>query len=132
MKFVRESHSSITIRQVEEGVIRIGDEEIRENVVLFRDSIERGWTVDDVSKLDESDFAALLEKSPEIVVFGTGWTPKLPPRELVFALARRGIGFETMDTPAACRTFNVLISEDRDAAAVLLINPIESKAANLD
>lgn len=123
MKFVRETHSAITIRQVDEGVIHIGDEEIRENVVLFRDTIERGWMPDDVSKLDESDFATLIEKNPEIVVLGTGWTPKLPPRELVFALARRGIGFETMDTPAACRTFNVLISEDRDVAAVLIINP---------
>ncbi|MDE0753742.1 MAG: MTH938/NDUFAF3 family protein [Woeseiaceae bacterium] len=122
MKFVRETHSSLTIHQVDEGVIRIGDEKIRENVVLFRDTIERGWMVDDVSKLVESDFATLIEKSPEIVIFGTGWTPKLPPRDLVFALARRGIGFETMDTPAACRTFNVLISEDRDVAAVLLIN----------
>ena len=122
MKFVRERHSSITINQVDEGVIRIGNEEIQENVVLFRDTIERGWMVDDVSKLVESDFATLIEKSPEIVIFGTGWTPKLPPRDLVFALARRGIGFETMDTPAACRTFNVLISEDRDVAAVLLIN----------
>ena len=122
MKFVRETHSSLTIHQVDEGVIRIGDEKIRENIVLFRDTIERGWMVDDVSKLVESDFATLIEKSPEIVIFGTGWTPKLPPRDLVFALARRGIGFETMDTPAACRTFNVLISEDRDVAAVLLIN----------
>ena len=122
MKFVRETHSSLTIHQVDEGVIRIGDEKIRENVVLFRDTIERGWMVDDVSKLVESDFATLIEKSPEIVIFGTGWTPKLPPRDLVFALARRGIGFETMDKPAACRTFNVLISEDRDVAAVLLIN----------
>jgi uncharacterized protein len=122
MKFVRETHSSLTIHQVDEGVIRIGDEKIRENVVLFRDTIERGWMVDDVSKLVESDFATLIEKSPEIVIFGTGWTPKLPPRDLVFAFARRGIGFETMDTPAACRTFNVLISEDRDVAAVLLIN----------
>ena len=122
MKFVRETHSSLTIHQVDEGVIRIGDEKIRENVVLFRDTIERGWMVDDVSKLVESDFATLIEKSPEIVIFGTGWTPKLPPRDLVFALARRGIGFEMMGTPAACRTFNVLISEDRDVAAVLLIN----------
>ncbi|MBT5219535.1 MAG: hypothetical protein HOI35_00800 [Woeseia sp.] len=125
MKFVRETHSSLTIHQVDEGVIRIGDGEIRENVVLFRDTIERGWMVDDVSKLVESDFATLIEKSPEIVIFGTGWTPKLPPRDLVFALARRGIGFETMDTPAACRTFNVLISEDRDVAAVLLINSMD-------
>jgi uncharacterized protein len=40
----------------------------------------------------------------------------------MFALARKGIGFETMDTPAACRTFNILVSEGRDVAAVLVID----------
>ena len=123
MKFVRENHSTITIRQVDEGVIRIGEEEIRENVVLFRDTVSRGWNANKIADLRENDFASLLDQGPEIVVFGTGWQPQLPPRELVFALARRGIGFESMDTPAACRTFNVLLSEDRDAAAVLIVAP---------
>jgi len=121
MKFVRETHSSITIRRVDRGVIHIGDEQIRENVILFRDSIERGWSTNSIAELRERDFTALLDQNPEIVVLGTGWSPQLPPRDLVFALARRGIGLETMDTPAACRTFNVLLSENRDAAAVLII-----------
>ncbi len=121
MKFVRESHSSITIRRVDRGVIHIGDEQIEENVILFRDSIERGWSTNSVAELREHDFTTLLDQNPEIVVLGTGWSPQLPPRELVFALARRGIGLETMDTPAACRTFNVLLSENRDAAAILIV-----------
>ena len=64
----------------------------------------------------------VIAQAPEIILFGTGWNTVLPPRDVVFDLARKGIGFETMDTPAACRTFNILVSEDRDVAAVLLID----------
>jgi len=122
MKFVREPGSSVTVRYVEEGRIRIGNEELTENVVLFRDTIQRGWKPADVEKPGVEDLAELLEENPELIVYGTGWRTRLPPRELAFALARRGIGFEMMDTPAACRTFNVLVSEDRDVAAVLIID----------
>lgn len=122
MKFVRDPGSMITVRHVEQGMIRIGNEELTENVVLFRDSIQCGWQAEDIENPGVHDLAELLSKNPELIIFGTGWRSYLPPRELVFALARRGIGFEMMDTPAACRTFNVLVSEDRDVAAVLIIN----------
>lgn len=71
--------------------------------------------------LVESDLALLLETGPELIVLGTGNKYILPPRDLVFALARRGVGLEVMDTPAAARTFNVLISESRRVAAVLYL-----------
>ena len=44
-----------------------------------------------------------------------------PPRELTFSFARKGIGFEVMDTAAAARTFNVLANEDRRVVAVLYL-----------
>ncbi len=121
MNFTRDQVSNVTVRQVDPGVIRIGEESISENVVLFRDAIQRGISISDPVTLREKDLEELLSKKPEIVIFGTGWQSHRPPRELVFAMARRGIGFETMDTPAACRTFNILVSEGRDAAAVLII-----------
>ena len=121
MKFARESSAALTIRKVEPGAIRIGDETHTGNVILFRESVTTGWTLDDASQLSESDIETLIAEDPELILFGTGWQSRMPPRELVFALARKGIGFEAMDTPAACRTFNILIGEDRDVAAVLLI-----------
>ena len=119
MKFVRETPSAITIRHVERGRIVVGDETITENVLLYRDTIERGWTGSAAGELSLDDISSIVALQPEIIVYGTGWNPGLPPRELTFALARKGIGFEVMDTPAACRTFNILISEDRNAAAIL-------------
>ena len=121
MKFVRDPGSVVTVRHVQEGMIKIGKEELTENVVLFRNSIQRGWQAKDIDNPDVHDLADLLAENPEMIIFGTGWQSRLPPRELVFALARRGVGFEMMDTPAACRTFNVLVSENRDVAAVLII-----------
>lgn len=121
MKFTREARSSLTIRQVEKGRIKVGDDVITENVVLFRDSVRPGWQSNWISDLTAADFSSLIEERPELIVFGAGWQPALPPRELMFALARKGIGFEMMDTPAACRTFNILIAEDRDVAAVLVV-----------
>jgi len=122
MKFSRESSSAVTIRRIEQGLIKIGDEEYAENVILFRDSVHRGFSPARPGSLSEEDLGSLITEGPEMIIFGTGWQASLPPRELVFALARKGIGFETMDTPAACRTFNILVGEDRDVAAVLLID----------
>ena len=54
-------------------------------------------------------------------VYGAGARQVFPPRELMFAFARRGVGLEVMDTAAAARTFNVLAGEGRKIAAVLYI-----------
>jgi uncharacterized protein len=121
MKFIREPRSPVTVRHVEEGLLKIGEETVSENVMLFRGSIQYGWSLDDGGDLTEVHLAEIIAAEPEIIIFGTGWQSRLPPRDLVFTLARKGIGFETMNTPAACRTFNILLGEDRDVAAVLLI-----------
>ena len=122
MQFTREQISEITVRQVEPGRIRIGNDVVHNNVLLTAGREIRDWSIEDIEQLGESDLQAILEEAPEMIVVGTGWKSVFPPRELVFALARRGIGFETMDTPAACRTFNILINEGRRAAAALIVN----------
>lgn len=118
MKFSRDA---ITVRQVEPGRIKVGDEIVEENVVLTAENEIVRWDAGEIGDLREGDFAAALEGQPEMIVLGTGWKAAFPPRELTYALARRGIGLETMDTPAACRTFNILVSEGRRAAAFLIV-----------
>ncbi|MEX2124167.1 MAG: MTH938/NDUFAF3 family protein [Woeseia sp.] len=122
MKFTREQNSAVTVRHVEPGQLRIGNEIVRHNVLLTADREIRTWTIEDIGHLAESDLDALIQAAPEMIVVGTGWKAVFPPREVLFALARRGIGFETMDTPAACRTFNILVNEGRRAAAALIVN----------
>jgi uncharacterized protein len=122
MKVTRDPLAQMTIRRISRGEIQIGNESVRHDVLLTIDQAIRPWTASDIAALDENDFTPVIESQPEIIVLGTGWQPRFPPRELIFAMARRGIGFETMNTPAACRTFNILLNEGRRAAAVLIVD----------
>ena len=110
------------IRSVSTDGIRIGDEIYERTIALTADVVIDDWEHKDIAALNENDFDALLDHEPEVVVLGTGATNIFPPRELVFAMARRQVGFEVMDTPAAARTFNVLASEGRRVAAVLCLS----------
>jgi len=121
LKFTRHQVSNVTIRHVEPGAIRVGDKVVRDNIALTADEIIQEWPASVIEELTEDDFEPLLTSEPELILLGTGPLSVFPPRELVFSLARRGIGLETMDTAAACRTFNILISEGRRVAAVLIV-----------
>lgn len=109
------------MRAVAPGSIRIGEDTIEDDVILTTDSIIPVSLPPDISGIQENDIASALDTNPEMLILGTGWSPTLPPSGLLFSLARRGIGLETMDTPAACRTFNILVGEGRRPAAVLRI-----------
>jgi uncharacterized protein len=109
------------IRSVDADGIRIGDEAYETTIVLTVDSVLETSVAKEVAELTAEDFSELLALAPEVIVLGTGQTNIFPPRELVFAMARRGVGFEVMDTGAAARTFNVLAGEGRRVAAVLYL-----------
>ncbi len=109
------------IRSVTADGILIGDTLYTQTIGVSADTVFENWGSRGVADLVEDDFAALLALEPEVIVLGTGSTNIFPPRELVFAMARRQIGFEVMDTGAAARTYNVLAGEGRQVAAVLYL-----------
>ena len=80
------------------------------------------WSVAATDLLTESALAPLFDAagSLEILTVGCGARFSLPPAVLRAALKARGIALEWMDTGAACRTFNVLLAEGRQAAAALI------------
>ena len=121
MKFTLESASAVTVRSVSDGEIRIGDQVWSQPVALTTSGIIADWTPVPVETLSVDDLTLLTASAPELFVVGTGSKQVLPNRELMFAMARAGIGLEVMDTPAAARTFNVLISEGRDVAAIFYL-----------
>lgn len=99
----------------------IGDHIYRHTVAVSGGAILSDWPDKPVQQLVETDFSAILDDAPAVIIVGTGSDNVFPPRELVFALARRGIGLEVMNTPAAARTYNVLASEGRQVAAVFYL-----------
>ena len=119
LKFTRELSTTLTIRSVSAEGIRINDRFWSEAIALTAEVYIDSWQSVPLADLTEADFSVLLEHSPELVIVGTGKKSVFPPRELMFAFARRGVGLELMDTAAAARTFNVLAGEGRRVAAVL-------------
>ena len=121
MKFTHEIPTTLTIRSVTVDEICIGNEVFDHTIAITVDLVLHDWAPKNVEDLQESDFDLLLGKSPEVIVLGTGATNVFPARELVFAMARSGVGLEVMNTIAAARTYNVLAGEDRKVAAVLYV-----------
>ena len=121
MKFTRELPTAIMIRNVAEGEILIGEASYASTIALTNESIIDTWTDKHVDDLEPGDFDELLATDPELIVLGTGARQRFAPKAIMFALARKGIGFEVMDTAAAARTFNVLAGEGRRVAAVLYV-----------
>ncbi len=121
VKFTRELAGTVTIQSVTEAAIVVSGDAYSGPVALTPDEVIEDWKPLPIAELTEADFEKLLSRSPELVILGTGASSRFPPRDLVFAFARRGVGLETMDTPAAARTFNVLATEGRQVAAVLYL-----------
>ena len=109
------------IRSVSESAIRVNDDDYSQSIAMTPEAVLGEWPDKPVAELVPDDFATVFQAAPEVVLLGTGPTNVFPPRELMFAFARKGIGFEVMDTPAAARTFNVLANEGRRVAAILYI-----------
>jgi uncharacterized protein len=81
------------------------------------------WQCTRFEELAQSHFERLAELSPELVVFGSGTRLRFVAPALLGALMSRRIGIETMDTVAACRTYNILAGEGRHVVAALLLEP---------
>lgn len=122
LKFTRDPVTANTVRKIGRGALTVGDLTYRNNLGLLPDSVIENWPDRPLSELTEKYLQPILDPSPEMLIIGTGWTNSFAPRELVFALARRGIGLEVMTTPAACRTFNILVGEDRLPGAILYVD----------
>src|SRR5574337_1576766 len=93
------------------------------NLVVLAQSLLPGWAPGGFAGLTLADFEAILPLKPEILLIGTGRRQSFPNPALLRPLIETRIGFEVMDLAAACRTYNILVSESRAVAAALLFDP---------
>jgi uncharacterized protein len=106
-----------------EDYVRLGVMVYRENIVVTPEQIVSGWCPAGFDALTDTDFAAVVALQPEIVLLGTGTKQRFPSPRLTRALVEARIGLDVMDTPAACRTFNILAAEERKVAAAIFLDP---------
>ena len=110
------------IRSVSDDGIRIGEDTHRGPLIVSADELVTDWPVRSVEDLDEALLDLILDLGPEVVLIGTGEQQHFLPPPLMMHFYSRQVGVEIMDTRAACRTFNVLVSESRNVVAALIFS----------
>ena len=124
MKFQPDTRAGVnTITRHEGGRVWVGAVEFRHSVLVPWVGDVIAWQAASAAELTAEHFARIVGFEPEVVIFGSGARLQFVAPALTRALIERGIGIETMDTAAACRTYNVLASEGRRVLAALLLAP---------
>ena len=103
-----------------EGYVMVSGKRFERSVVVLPERIVTDWPAGRFDELVPEHFAALADLGREIVLLGTGSRLRFPRPEIISPLIRAGIGVEVMDLQAACRTYNILVAEQRKVAAALL------------
>jgi uncharacterized protein len=104
-----------------DGVVVNGVEHTESVLVPWQGDVV-AWNAPTFELLTAEHFARVAALSPELVVFGSGGRLRFPSPALLRPLIDAAIGVETMDTRAACRTYNVLLAEGRKVVAALLFS----------
>ena len=123
MKFTLEGSSRANlVRGYSQQEIRIGDQHLTASCIVSADSLIADWEPRSFAELQPAHLERILALQPEVVLLGTGPTQRFPPAAIRSALMARGVGLEVMDLGAACRTFNILVQEERRVAAGLFLS----------
>ena len=105
------------------GWIALNGEKLQHSLLITSSGERRDCACQRFEDLCPAHFETLADLSVEMVIFGSGSRLRFPPPAWLAPLMAKRIGLETMDTAAACRTYNILAGEGRPVAAVLLVEP---------
>lgn len=101
--------------------IEVNKQRYTQNLVIMSDKLILDWSATDFANLTEAHFAQILAIKPEVVLLGTGEKHQFLHPKIIQKLTQNNIPLECMTTAAACRTYNILMSEGRNVAAALLV-----------
>lgn len=108
------------IRGYSEQSIIVNDVELHRSVIVLPDALITDWPPQSVAELTMEHIQALAQMNVGLVILGTGRRTQFPSAAVMSPLVRESIGYEVMDTRAACRCYAVLVAEYRSVAAALL------------
>ena len=125
------NHHQYAVKGYDQRGICINDNYFQHSLIVAADQLYTDWPVTGLEQLSLELLQPVIDSKPEILLIGTGAQQQLPDVNLLQALLQHGIVAEFMHTAAACRTFNVLLDEQRDVMAALIWqadNPADSAA----
>ena len=105
------------------GKFNINNTQYKQSIIVSADNVIENWKPQYFNQLTIQDFELLASFDAEIVILGTGEKLRYPSSDLLEPLRKQKSGFEIMNTEAACRTYNILIGDGRNAIAALLQEP---------
>lgn len=120
---IHKEHCSATyqIKHYEPGKLQINEANYTNSVIIRPDVLLAPWRPSTLCELCLEDFETLLMTPPTILLLGTGAKMLIPPQSLLIPLFEKGIGVEFMDSKAACYTYTILATDERNVAACILI-----------
>lgn len=121
MKIQPDSSNAQSISGYGSGWVSIGQEKITTSLVIGSRGERFEWLCEKFEDLGEEHFLLLSSMNTELVIFGSGERLRFPKAAWLKPLVDKQIGLESMDTQAACRTYNILASEGRHVALALII-----------
>ena len=110
-----------SIQSYSNNKVVIDDKTYQTSIIVSSKTVESDWQIEDIQKMTEQDVEKIMQHAPEIVIVGHQKLGQFPDDSVRFLFANQGVGFECMDIGAACRTFNVLLSEFRNVVLALII-----------
>ena len=121
MKFLPDATQASSVTGYGPGWVAVNGEKIASSVVISASGARFAWDCAQFADLHASHFERIAEMDIELVIIGSGTCIQFPNPALLKSLYNKRIGVETMDTQAACRTYNFLAGEGRKVAAALLL-----------
>ncbi len=122
MRFAEDlNDAQFLIRAYAPGQVTVNEDILTRSLVISPAHLIRDWPPQCLSELTREYFDIATALNPEVLIIGTGARLHFPHPSLLAQIQAQSIGVEVMDTPAACRTYNILVSEGRRVAAALLM-----------
>ncbi len=122
MKLEKNHDDSVfVIRSYNDEGIKVNDNMLSQSFIIMSDQLVQNWQPGHFSDLCSNDLEQIADLDPEIIILGTGKTLSFPDQSLVASIRLKNIGFEVMDTYAACRCYSILVSEGRNVAAGMIL-----------
>lgn len=104
-----------------EGYVTVNGTRYTSSLVVSADRVVADWPAASIDELTADHLAAIVELKPEVLLLGSGPRFAFPQPAILAPVYQAGIGVEVMDTPAACRTYNILLGEGRNVVAALVL-----------
>ena len=122
MKFAQDSQEDgYVITAYDSSSITINGKMFSQSLVVANTQLNENWDIASIELLTPNHIDLVLSFKPELILIGTGSKLTFPAIEVYAGIIERGIGVDFMDTGAACRTYNILMSEGRDVVAGLIL-----------